>query len=101
MKKFLFLLCWIDGSDSACGEATGVHNSEDLFPLFELGNDYIFNVIITAENAHVANFIGKGAAFDDGYTSPDTVSVVIEITEDDIRELQRTHTTTFLNPGRW
>lgn len=81
MKKFLFLLAWVEGSDSA-DEDTGVHQQSDLLPQYQAGNEHVFALVINVPNSgnetDIAATYGYAAAFHDNYTGYDTVSVCLE-----------------------
>lgn len=85
MKRFLFLLGWVDGSDSACGEKTDIHQQRDLLYQFKLGNEHVFAVQVETDSETVATHVGRSIAFGDNYTEYDTVSMLYEVDED-IRE---------------
>lgn len=78
MKTYLFLLAWIQGSDSADGEETNVNKQSDLLPEFLAGNDSIFAREIVAPNKDVANVFGSAAAFHDNYTGANSLSVCLD-----------------------
>jgi hypothetical protein len=79
MKKYLFLLAWVEGSDSASGDATGVFDQKDLLPEYIKGNEYVFAVRIVAPNIDLAANFGYTEAFHENYTGYDTVSNIFEI----------------------
>lgn len=79
MKRYLFLLAWIDGSDSACGENTKVHCQEDLTEQFDNGNENVFAVDIHASNADIASAYGYKMAFFNNYTAYDSLSVLVRV----------------------
>lgn len=87
MKRFLFLLAWISGSDGeedAFGpdEHTKVNSQEDLTTEFFGGNETIFAVEIFAPNTTTADALGYKEAFFDNYTCYDTLSICREILPD-------------------
>lgn len=81
MGRYLFLLAWAEGSDSACGDKTRVHERLDLYPEFMKGNEFIFAVDIHAPNKDIATAFGFQAAFHENYTACDSASICIEIDE--------------------
>jgi hypothetical protein len=81
-KRFLFLLCWVEGSDSASGDLTSVHSQDDLLPQFKDDNEHIFALYIEAPNEEIASAFGYKRAFFDNYTAHDTVSICDETDTD-------------------
>jgi hypothetical protein len=75
-KKFLFLIGWVSGSDSACGDITDINDQNDLIPEFRRGNEHVFAVVLIAPNDNIAAIGGYKESFFEGYTAHDTVSVV-------------------------
>lgn len=80
LKKYRFMIAWIDGSNSA-DEPTGVFKPSDLEPEFEKGNPHVNSKVIRASNAHAAHKEGIIWAFFENFTARDTVSDVVEIEE--------------------
>jgi hypothetical protein len=78
MKRYLFLLAWLEGSDSAGGDLTGINKTDDLYPQFVAGNDYILAVDIIAPNDEIAMAFGFWTAFRNNYTALDSCSDLIE-----------------------
>ena len=83
MKRYLFLLAWVEGSDSASGDYTNVHSQEDLHSEFMKGNEFIFAVDIHAPNDEIACAFGYAEAFYDNYTAADSTSTCLEVNETD------------------
>lgn len=84
-KRYLFLLAWVDGSDSADMEnhvESGVEDCHDLMPQFLAGNRHIFAIMIHATSLEIAEAFGAAAAFNQNFTSNDTVSTVEELSDD-------------------
>jgi len=81
MKKYLFLLAWVEGSDSASGDPTNVHQQKDLWTEYQRGSEYVFALVIQAPNEEVAEAVGYARAFHDNYTGYDTVSTLILLDE--------------------
>lgn len=86
MKRFLFLLAWAEGSDSAGGDATEVQSQQDLMPEFLKGNQHIFAVEIQVSTfeddddvSEIASKYGYAEAFYNNYTAHDSVSVTTEL----------------------
>ena len=79
MKKYLFLLAWMDGSDGAGGDPTSVEEQDDLLLEYENGSEYVFALRIEAINEEVASKYGYAAAFHENYTGHDTLSTCLEI----------------------
>lgn len=84
---FLFLLAWVDGSDSAGGESTKVHEQSDLYLQFKQKNEHVFALIIKAPNATVAKAFGYSTAFFNDYTAHDSVSICMNISNEEYYEL--------------
>lgn len=87
-KRFLFLVAWLHGSFSAQenGDITNVSDQSDLYPQYQEGNESVYVAEIFAPNAAVADAVGWRYAMTEdlgGYTLHDTVSTVIEISEDE------------------
>jgi hypothetical protein len=78
-KRYLFLLAWVDGSDSSSGDETKVYESEDLYPQYAWGNDYVFAVEIWAPSDKIAWALGYQEAFFNNFTAQDSVSDLVEI----------------------
>ena len=68
MKRYLYLLAWVEGSDSAGGEATKVNDQKDLYPEYSFNNPHIFAIEIEADSADIAQVYGNARAWHDGYT---------------------------------
>ena len=79
MKRYLFLLAWMHGSDSASDDPTNVYSQDDLRKQFDLGNEYIFAVDIHASSADIAAAYGYKLAFFNNYMAYDSLSVLIRI----------------------
>lgn len=79
MKSYLFLLAWVSGSDSNCGEDNNIHAASDLFEQYNAGNDSVFALEITAPNSDYAYDKGITEAFFEGYTAHDSVSDIVEL----------------------
>ena len=77
-KRFVFLLAWVSGSDSACGEDTKINSQDDLMKEFLNRNPNIFAVEIYAENEEIAYAFGCKEAFFDNFTAHDSVSICEE-----------------------
>src|ERR1700677_1519072 len=90
MKTYLFLLAWCDGSDSACGEATGVDSQDDLLPEYRKGNEHIFALYIAAPNEGLAADAGYSRAFHENYTGYDSVSTCFCTEEMNINNVRET-----------
>jgi hypothetical protein len=89
MKRYLFLLAWIHKSESSCGDPTNIRKQADLLPEYKKGNEYILameiripqitrNGIVESE---IAQKYGEAEAFQNDFTSYDTVSALEEISE--------------------
>lgn len=79
MNRYLFLLAWVEGSDSASGEETKVHSQDDLYPQLMAGNEHIFAVEVRCSREDIAAAYGYREAFFDNYTAHDSVSEVQEL----------------------
>jgi hypothetical protein len=83
MKTYLFLLSWIENSDSASGEKTLVHSQDDLVKQFWDENEHIFAVVLKVpsgvEEKETASKWGYAEAFFNNYTAYDSVSLCNEI----------------------
>lgn len=77
MNRYLFLLSWVEGSDSAGGESTGIHEPHDLLPQHLNGNKHVFAVEIQADSEEIATVYGRAAAWHDNYTAYDSVTDVV------------------------
>jgi hypothetical protein len=84
MKRFLFLIGWIHGSDTAegMGVETKLRRYSDLLPQFKKGNKNVFAVEVRAPNEDMACTIGYREAFFADYTSFDSVSNIIPLKDD-------------------
>lgn len=76
--RYLFLLAWINGSESCCGP-TNVDGSNDLLPEYLKGNEEIFALRVDAPTEYLAGRLGYAEAFHENYTGYDTVSTLVEI----------------------
>lgn len=77
MKHYLFLMAWIQGSESAFDVDTEVRKQEDLLIQLNKGNENIFAVHLTADagiSESLLMALGYKEAFFAGYTSQDTLS---------------------------
>lgn len=83
-KRYLFLVAWVEGSDTASGELTQVNDQSDLVPQFLTGNQHVMAVEVFAPNEEIAYAFGCKEAFDNNYTGHDSVSMVVEIGTDDL-----------------
>ena len=90
MKSYLFLLAWVEGSDSASGEKTKVHSHKDLYPQYNKGNEHIFALVITAPNEKIAYLAGYAEAFHENYTGCDSTSTVLVIDGKKVKEKENT-----------
>lgn len=81
-NRYLFLLAWCEGSDSASGEETKVHSQEDLIKQYWTNNPHVFAVEVIANNEHIASAFGYQKAFFEGYTANDSVSTIIHMDSD-------------------
>lgn len=79
--QYLFLTAWVEGSDSASGEMTGVNDQADLLVQYWLNNEHIFAVVIIANSIEVAEVYGRAQAWSSNYTAHDTVSNVVELAD--------------------
>lgn len=79
MKRYLFLIAWMDGSDGACGAHTGIHSQNDLHPQYEADNEDVTGWEIEADNPEVAYDKGYRKAFFENFTAQDTFTVVIDL----------------------
>jgi hypothetical protein len=79
MNRYLFLISWISGSPSNCGEENGIESYTDLFPEFEKGNQSVFAVEIIAPNPEIAGAFGLAEAFDNNYYETDSASTLMEL----------------------
>lgn len=81
-KRQLFLIGWIDGSDTAddfgCSQ-THLHTQDDLYPQFMNGNDNVMAVEIINCDDEVAYALGLKEAFFKNYTAYDSFTNVVEI----------------------
>lgn len=84
MKFFLFLLAWVEGSESAGNDKTGVIKQSDLMTQYLRGNKHIFAVeiavpgsfLISSKDAkEIAYRFGCTEAFRANYTAHDSVSI--------------------------
>lgn len=85
IKNYLFLMAWIDGSESAL-EDNGVRQQEDLLVAFNAGNDNIFSLLITSEDyvpECMLDAMAYKEAFHANYTAHDSLSMMVEITDPD------------------
>lgn len=88
-KRFLFLVAWVEGTESAAfmdAGDTNVHENEDLLTEYKDGNESVLAVEIFAPNSDVAAAIGWRHAITEeagSYTLDDTLSDVIEIGADE------------------
>jgi hypothetical protein len=82
-KRYLFLLAWMEGSDSSNGDPTGVFSQDDLLKEFRNGNEYIFAVEVHSHSEDEAATIGYRDAFFENYTAYDSLSTVEEIPWDE------------------
>lgn len=90
MKSYLFLIAWVDGSESSGFEKTKVHKQEDLYKQFKKVNEHIFAVLIdvyyppdkiaSEQVETLALNAGEAASFHSNYTAYDSTSDMIEIT---------------------
>lgn len=78
MNKYIFLLAWVSGSDSACGESTNVATMEDLEKEFFKDNEHIFALEIHADSEAIAYALGCKTAFFNNYTANDSTSTLLE-----------------------
>jgi hypothetical protein len=78
-KRYLFLLAWVDGSDSSGGGETKVYESEDLYPQCFWGNEHVFVIEIWAPSDKIAWALGYQEAFFNNFTAHDSVSDLVEI----------------------
>lgn len=90
MKRYLFLLAWIDGSDGAGGDPTGVSEQDDLLPEYQNGSHYVFALRVEAINEEVASMYGYAKAFHENYTGHDTLSTCLVIDGVDILDNDET-----------
>lgn len=92
MKRYLFLLSWVHGSESAenNGVTTYVHKQEDLLPEYGKNNEEVFALRIVAPNEDVACNFGYAEAFHENYTGYDTVSICVEIDGTIVGNLEET-----------
>lgn len=87
MRRYLFLLAWVEGSDSSADEPTGIHDQDDLLPEYKKGNEHVFAVEIRLPQISMNEFIdyeiakryGYAEAFFNNYTAHDSVSTLEEI----------------------
>lgn len=77
MKKWLFLIAWMDGSDE--GGANGVHTQNDLYPQHQAGNEHVTAFEIEADTKEVAYEKGYKEAFFENYTAYNSFSVLIDL----------------------
>lgn len=90
MKKYLFLLAWVQDSEGASGDDTNVNTADDLLPEYKLGSEYVFAYRIIAPNSQVAGHYGYAKAFHENYTGYDTVSTYMEIDGVDVPDNEET-----------
>lgn len=74
LNKCRFLIGWMDGSDGACGEATGINRGNDLIAGVETNENV--NVYEYEAPAGFEWEVGASKAFRDNFTAQDTLSVV-------------------------
>lgn len=74
--KCRFLIAWISGSDSNCGEENGIRNQNDLIENADKGIVDIFKFDIPKNIEEYAWNIGSSYAFSANFTAHDSVSVV-------------------------
>ncbi len=82
MNKYLFMIAWIEDSDSAFdngNEYKKIRSPEDLFPQFEADNTAVFSVLVTAPNEMVAIAFGTHKALHSNYTGYDSVSDCVKL----------------------
>lgn len=89
MRKFLFLIGWVEGSDTAVdndpingGGKTGIHNQDDLLPQFKAGNEnvlaVVFHILVPQVDAkEIATAFGYKEAFHHNYTAHDSTSILL------------------------
>jgi hypothetical protein len=79
-KTYLFLIGWVEGSDSSGGESTSINEHTNLLPEYLKGNEHVFAVLINGARSETeAENYGYKEAFFQNYTAYDTVSDLIEI----------------------
>ena len=77
-NKYVFLIGWIDGSDGACGEETGVTSQTDLIAIYKGEKQgQVTSWEIEAENENEAYERGATKAFLDNWTARDSMTEVI------------------------
>jgi hypothetical protein len=81
MSKYVYLIGWMDDSDGACGEKTGIKKQEDLEPLWKKGSEHVASYPLNATDLEVAQWEGMGRAFRDDFTATDTLSIIVEVEE--------------------
>lgn len=90
MRKFLFLISWVQDSESAraAGENTRIRKQSDLLLSFYNGSQYVFAVVISMpklpeqfliKDMDLALKAGYASAFFAGYTATDTLSDIFEV----------------------
>lgn len=86
MKRYLFLLAWVSGSESEEDNydpelegSSKVKSQEDLKTEFLNLNEHIFAREIHAPDSVVASALGYKEAFFDNYTAHDSLSICEEI----------------------
>ena len=77
MRKFLFLIAWVDGSDSD-DVGTEINEKKDLLPGWLNRNQHINGWEIEADEPYEAENEGYRKAFFANFTAHDSVSDVYE-----------------------
>ena len=92
MRKFLFLIAWVDGSDSDHhnndyhGSGTGIHKQDDLLPGWLNHNENVSSWELEAHEPNDATNEGYREAFFANFTACDSVTALYEWIDDKWQE---------------
>ena len=78
MRKFLFLIAWIDGSDADDVAGTGIHKQDDLLPGWLNHNENVNGWELEAHEPNDAMNEGYSKCFFANFTAHDSVSAIYE-----------------------
>ena len=77
LYKCRFIIRWIDESDGACGETTGIHTKDDLIKAAD-GDEskQLYSVYEYEAPIDFAWEIGSSYAFKEDWTATDSLSII-------------------------